>query len=307
MSRNKFAIVTGANSGLGKVAALELAKTGMQVTLVCRNPEKGKSVLREIKSVSGNQRVELLLCDLSSQRQVAELAKKIRSRYPRVDILLNNAGAINSRRTLTEDGIENTFATNHLAYFHLINLLLDRLKASPAARVINVASQAQQGGKIHWEDPGLAEKYSGMKAYMQSKLANIMFSNELVNRLKGTKISVNVVHPGVVRTGFGRNDGGFMEFVVKLFGPLLRSPEKGAETAVWLALAPEVEGITGQYFHDKHIISARPITHDREALKRLWQLSAEMVKPKGRAERKRILRSEVKKSRLKQKRGTKKK
>ncbi|MCY7352330.1 MAG: SDR family oxidoreductase, partial [Cytophagaceae bacterium] len=268
----KTAIVTGANAGMGRVTALELAKQNYEVVLVCRNRQKGEAALHDIRRKAGHEAVHLVQCDLSSQADIRRAAAEISARFPIIDVLVNNAGAINGSYTETVDGLETTWAVNHLAYFLFTNLLLQNLKAAPAARIVNLSSQAQAGGKLHWDDVNLRRGYNSVKAYMQSKLANLLFTNELARRLKGERVIVNAVHPGAVRSEFG-SGGGWMGAAFRVFGVFMRSAEKGAETALWLATSSEVKGITGRYFSDKKQISPQSIANDAEAMQRLWALS----------------------------------
>src|SRR5215207_6225037 len=205
----KIILITGATNGIGKAAALELAKQGNTVVIVGRNPAKTQATVEEIKQQSGNSAVEGLIADLSSLADVRRLADEFRQRHSRLDVLINNAGALFAERELTVDGYEMTFAVNHLAYFLLTNLLLDLLKASAPARIVNVASDAHKGMKINFDDLQLEKNYGGMMgpAYGQSKLANILFTYELARRLAGTGVTVNALHPGLVRTGFAGNMG----------------------------------------------------------------------------------------------------
>lgn len=268
----KIAVVTGANAGMGRVTALELARQGFDVVLVCRNRQKGEAALHDIRRKAGHDAVRLVLGDLSSQADIRRAAAEISANFPVIDVLVNNAGALNGARTETVDGLETTWAVNHLAYFLLTNLLMDPLKAAPAARIVNLSSQAQAVGAIHWDDVSLRRGYNGFKAYAQSKLANLLFTNELARRLKGQRVTVNAVHPGAVRSEFG-SGGGWMGAAFKAFGGFMRSPGKGAETSLWLASSPEAEGVTGRYFFDKKPISPQSIAHDPAALERLWALS----------------------------------
>jgi retinol dehydrogenase 14 len=274
----KIAIVTGANSGIGYITALEIAKTGAIVVLVCRNQTKGEQAKNQIIEKSKNTSVFLKILDLSSQSEVRKLADEIKQEYPVIDILINNAGVIMPEKQMSVDKIELTWAINHIAYFLLTTLLIDQLKAAESARIINVASQASWLGNINWEDINLAKKYDSMQAYAQSKLANIMFSNYLAEKLKDTKVTTNAVHPGAVGTNFGANMKGFIGWAFKWFGGLMRTPEKGAETSIWLALSSEIAGVTGQYFADKKPIRAKAIAYQQDALKRLWELSEQMTK-----------------------------
>lgn len=273
----KICVVTGANSGIGKVTAEALAQQGATVVMICRDRGRGEAAVQEIKKKSGNEKVALLLVDLSSQQEIRSVAREISSRYPRIDVLVNNAGGIHPTRTLTADGLETTFAVNHLAYFLLTNLLLPQLKASAAARIVNVTSQAHRYGRIFFDDLGLEKRFNPMMSYAQSKLANILFTYELARRLEGTRITANTLHPGGVRTNFGKELTGIAGFVFKHLGFLMRSPQKGAETVIWLAASPEVEGVTGKYFLDKKEIKSSQISYDAEIARRLWQVSAELT------------------------------
>ncbi len=275
--KDKICIVTGANSGIGKVTAQALAEKGATVLMVCRNERKGEAALCEIKEKSKNGNVKLLLADLSSQEEIRRLADKIRTKYPKIDVLVNNAGGINPKRTLTVDGIETTFAVNHLGYFLLTNLLLGHLKAASAARVVNVTSQVHRFARIFFDDLGLEKRYGPMLSYAQSKLANILFTYELARRLNGTAVTANTLHPGGVRTNFGKELTGLAGFYFRNIGFLMRSPEKGAETVIWLASSPDVEGVTGKYFFDKKEIRSSKISCDAEVARRLWHVSVELT------------------------------
>lgn len=269
-------MVTGANAGIGRVTALVLARMGATVIMVCRNRERSEPVLREIRQATGNQEVHLMIADFASQRSIRELAAAFRRRYDRLDVLVNNAGAINFDRSLTEDGLETTFAVNHLGYFLLTNLLLDRLVASAPARVINVSSNAHRAGRIDFDDLQGARRYSGWKAYAQSKLANILFTVELARRLEGTGVTVNALHPGFVSSNFATGTP-LSRLGMRLLRPFTITPEKGAETSIYLATSPEVEGVTGRYFVRKRVVEPAPAATDPAAARRLWQVSAELT------------------------------
>lgn len=275
--QNNVCLLTGANSGIGRVTAQALAEQGATLLMVCRNKQKGEQTLEEIRSRSKNDDLHLFIGDLSSQAEIHRLATEITGRFPRLDVLLNNAGGINSELTLTTDGLETTFAVNHLAYFLLTNLLLPSLLKAPAPRIVNVSSQAHQIGKIHFDDLGLEKNYNAMKAYAQSKLANILFTYELARRLSTENISVNTLHPGSVNTGFGKNLQGIAGIFFRSFGFLMRTPEKGAETLIWLATAPELRGVSGKYFCDKKVIRSSTISHDERIAKQLWDVSARLT------------------------------
>jgi NAD(P)-dependent dehydrogenase (short-subunit alcohol dehydrogenase family) len=274
--KNKIVIITGANSGIGYFTALEIAKLGAKVVMICRNKDKGEVARQEIIKKSNNTAVFLKIADLSSQKQIRLLAEELKKEYPVIDVLVNNAGVLVPERRESEDGIELTWATNHLAYFLLTNLLLDNLKAASSARIVNVASEVQQIGNIYWDDIELKNNYTSFKAYAQSKLANIMFSNELVKRLEGTKVTTNALHPGAVATNFGSDGKGLIAWLFKTFRWSLLSAQQGAETSIWLATSPQVEGVTGQYFSKKKAIRAKTLAYSKEALKRLWEISEQM-------------------------------
>lgn len=271
------ALVTGANAGMGRVTALELARQGYAVILLARNRLKGEAARTDIQRKTRNEHLYLVTCDLSSQADIRRAAAEIRARFPVLDVLVNNAGAVNSEYAETVDGLETTLAVNHLAYFLLTNLLIDSLKAAPAARIVVLSSQAQAVGKLPWEDLNLKRDYSGWRAYCNSKLMNLLFTFALARRLAGTNVTVNAVHPGAVRSNFGRSNGGFVGGLFKVFAFALRSSEKGAETPLWLATSPEVAGRTGQYFTDQKPIKAQAIAYDEAAQERLWQLSNELT------------------------------
>jgi NAD(P)-dependent dehydrogenase (short-subunit alcohol dehydrogenase family) len=274
--QGKVCLVTGATSGIGLVAAREIARRGARVVLVGRDRAKLDAALHEV-SQAGAGPAEGLLADLSSHEQVRALAGQFRQRHDRLDVLVNNAGGIWMRREETADGLERTFAVNHLAYFHLTLLLLDRLKAAAPARVVNVSSRAHRGGKLDFDDLQGKRRYGGWQAYCRSKLENLLFTYELARRLAGAGVTVNALHPGFVATGFAANNAGagsLLHLGARLFG---RSPEKGARTIVYLACAPEPAGVTGLYFVDERPVQSSPASHDETAARRLWQVSLELT------------------------------
>lgn len=270
-------LITGATSGIGQVAARQLAGQGAQVVIVARNAVKGAETVRAIKETTGNDAVSLLMGDLSVQADVRHVAAEFRAAHNRLDVLINNAGAFFLNREVSQDGIEMTWATNHLNYFLLTNLLLDMLQASAPARIVNVSSGAHVGGRINFDDLGLAAKYSSWAAYSQSKLANVLFTYELARRLAGTGVTATVLHPGFVRTNFARNNGRVSRLLVPFFQLFAISPEKGAETIVYLASSPEVAGVTGQYFANKKPVRSAPLSHDEAIARRLWDESLKMT------------------------------
>lgn len=274
----KVCMVTGANSGIGKVTALELARIGATVVMVCRNQQKGEAAQTEIRQTTGNPNVDLLLADMASQQSIRDLAAAFQSKYDRLHVLVNNAGGMWMQRTVTVDGLETTFAVNHLGYFLLTNLLLDVLKASAPARVVNVSSDAHKIGPLPFDDLQGQTRYHGFRAYGYSKLGNILFTVELARQLEGTGVTVNCLHPGMVDTNFGKGNG------LKLpwpFGWMMRkltiSPERGAQTSLYLATSPAVEGVTGKYFAKQKPARPSRAARDTEAARRLWQVSAELT------------------------------
>ena len=274
----KTCIVTGATNGIGEVTAQTLAQMGATVIGVGRNPVKCVETADRIKAATGNNNVDFLVADLASQAQVRQLADVIKRKVARIDVLVNNAGMYFAARQENADGIEMTWALNHLNYFLLTNQLLDVLKASTPARIVSVSSAAHIGAKIRFDDVQFNNGYSGWAAYGQSKLANVLFTYELARRLEGTRVTANVLHPGFVATGFGHNNGGLMGAGMKLFQRLAaRSPEKGAETSIHLATSPEVEGVSGKYFADKIAVKSSPESYDRDTATRLWLLSEEQT------------------------------
>ena len=274
----KICLVTGATNGIGKAAAQALAQMGASVVIVGRNGAKTAQLVEEIRTASGNQNVDSLLADLSSQEDVRRLAGEFKSKYPHLHVLLNNAGGTFTTRQLTVDGIEMTFALNHLAYFLLTNLLLDTIKASAPARIINVSSDAHSGGKIDFDNLQGERSYSSFGPYGNSKLANILFTNELARRLEGTGVTVNALHPGLTRTGFGKNNPGFFMKIMQVIIPLVaRSPVKGAETSIYLASSPEVQSVTGKYFVDCKVTQPALQAADGAVARKLWDVSAELV------------------------------
>jgi retinol dehydrogenase 12 len=273
----KICLVTGGTNGIGKATAQELARMGAMVIIVGRNAQKTSQAVKEIRAASGNPRVGSMLADLSSEQEVRRLADEFKSKYSHLHVLINNAGAVFMQRQLSVDGIEMTFALNHLAYSLLTNLLLDTLKASAPARIINVSSDAHTSGKIEFDNLQGERNYSP-KAYDNSKLANILFTMELAHRLEGTGVTVNALHPGFVATGFAKNNGKVIVVLVSIFAPLVAlSPSKGAETSIYLATSPSVEGITGEYFYNSHVIPASPQATEVVVARKLWDVSAEMV------------------------------
>ena len=273
----KVVLITGSTSGIGKAAAKGLAGMGAEVVVTGRNRRQGESAVEDIRSESGNDRVSLLLADLAAQAEVRRLAKEFRASHGRLDVLINNAGLYKTRRTETPDGIEMTLAVNHLAPFLLTNLLLDLLKKSAPSRVINVSSEAERWGKIDLDDLQSERRYRGFPVYGKSKLANIMFTYELAERLRGTGVTSNCMHPGSVNTNMGKNERGVGILLFRAFKPFMRSPEKGADTLVYLAASPDVKGRTGEYFIDREVATPSEEADDGTLREKLWEVSEELT------------------------------
>lgn len=280
----KICLVTGATSGIGAVTARELARRGARVIVVGRSRERCEATVERIEEQTGNQAVDYSLADLSSQEAIRRLAREVRERYPRLDVLVNNAGGLFAQRRESTDGIEMTFALNHLGYFFLTNLLLDTLKASAPARIVNVASDAHRMAKgIDFDDIRERKRFRGLRAYAESKLANLMFTFELARRMEGTGVTSNALHPGFVATNIfaGNGWGGWsMRLGARWFAI---DPEEGAKTSIYLASSPEVEGVTGRYFYRCKPIEPSPAAWDAGAARRLWGLSEELTRLGARA------------------------
>jgi retinol dehydrogenase 12 len=273
----KTCLVTGATSGIGEVTARELARMGARVVFTSRDAAKADALKSEILRDVPSAQLEVLRVDLSLMRAVREAATEYRRRFRRLDILVNNAGAIFWKREQTGEGLERTFATNHLAYFLLTRELLDLLKASAPSRVVNVGSNAHRRGRIHFDDLQLQRGYTAWGAYGQSKLANILFTRELARRLQGTGVTANAVHPGVVATAFGRSGSALMDFVYRLAAPFLLSAEKGAQTTLYVATAPELETHSGGYFARSMQATPSLAAQDEQSAKRLWEESERIL------------------------------
>ncbi len=275
--QDKVCLITGATSGIGLVTAQALAQRGATVVMAGRDETRGAEGVDQVKKATGNDAVDLLLADLSSQAQIAELAQTFQRRYDRLDVLVNNAGAIFTERQVSAEGIEMTFALNHLGYFLLTHLLLDILKSSAPSRIVNVASRAHQGGRILFDDLQGERRFSGWRSYCQSKLANILFTYELAERLKGTQVTANVLHPGFVATRFGHNNTGVMAWLIRAAQMMAISNERGAETMIYLATSPEVAGVSGKYFVNNRETQSSSQSNDTAVAQGLWQVSETMV------------------------------
>lgn len=275
--RGKTAIVTGGTNGIGFITAQELAHLEAQVVIFSRNQEKCQAAVEQIKRTTGNINIESISVDLSLMASVRQAADIFLKQHSRLDILVNNAGAVFFQRQVSAEGLEMTFALNHLSYFLLTDLLLDILKSNAPSRIINVSSDAHQNGRINFDDLMSEKSYSGFGAYSMSKLANIMFTYELADRLSGTQVSVNALHPGFVATGFARNNGKLINFGMSITKPFARKPEKGAETSIYLASSTEVDGVSGKYFTDCREVKSNAASYNKDDQKRLWEISSEII------------------------------
>jgi NAD(P)-dependent dehydrogenase (short-subunit alcohol dehydrogenase family) len=286
--QGKTVLITGANQGIGKAAAQVLAQKGARVVIVARNAEKGRAAVADIEagclSASGSKNVELIVADLSSQDQVRRVATEFKAKYDRLDVLVNNAGVLVPTRHTTVDGLEETFAVNHLGYFLLTRELLDVLQASAPARVVNVSSDAHRHAKMSWDDMQFEQhRYDRFKAYRQSKLANILFTYELARRLDPKRVTANALHPGVIASGFGQTYGGPTAFLIKLAHPFFSTVAEGAKTSVYLASSPEVDGVSGKYFSRCTAVKSSELSYCEASQKKLWALSEEMTKSRRRS------------------------
>lgn len=279
--QNRVCLVTGANSGIGYETALALAEQGATVVMICRNQERGEAARSKIVAKTGNQAVDLLVADLSSQKSIRTVAAEFQRRYDALHVLVNNAGAAFRSRSESVDGLEITFALNHMGYFLLTNLLLDLLKASAPARIVNVASAAHLNAELDFDNLQLTKGYSLFKAYANSKLANILFTYELDRRLDGKNpsgVTVNALHPGVVGTGIWGSAIPLLRPIFSLVGRFtMRSPEEGAATAIYLATSAEVGSVSGKYFVDCEPARSSKASQDEEVAQRLWEVSEGLV------------------------------
>ena len=265
--KDKIVLITGSTDGIGKQTALELARLGATVLLHGRNAERGQKALAEVRKVTGSESLDYFAADLSSLKQVRALAAQVREKYDRLHVLVNNAGVYMQERRLTEDGLETTFAVNHLAHFLLTHLLLDLLKKSAPARIVNVSSGLHHSARVDLDDLQGEKRFSGFSAYCLSKLGNILFTYELAERLAGTGVTVNALHPGGIATKLLRAASGSSG----------ASLEEGAATPVYLASAPEVENVTGEYFVRKRAAPSSPLTHDVKLRREFWAISERLA------------------------------
>jgi len=279
----KICVITGATDGVGLETARTLGKDGWTLALVARNAQKGERIATELRAECGNEDITFKQADLSLQKDVRRVAGELADFYPRIDVLINNAGAIFWKRKQTAEGFEATLALNHLNYFLLTNLLLDRLKAAPSARIVNVASRAHVGASVDFDDMDGTAVYKrcmgGWIAYQRSKLQNIMFTYALARRLEGTNVTANALHPGFVKTRFGKDNGGAFAVILNIGMRVSAiSVQKGAETQTYLARSPEVEGVSGKYFSECRAVTSTKQSMDEAAQERLWAMSEDMTR-----------------------------
>lgn len=275
--KNKVCLVTGMTAGIGKVTARELAKMGATVVGLARDEARGKAAVADIAREAGSDKVTLLVGDLASQASVRAAAERFKATHDRLDVLVNNAGAILGERSVTEDGVEATFAANHLGPFLLTHLLLDVITASAPSRIVNVSSAVHNQGRIPFDDWKAERRWSSFDAYADSKLANILFTKALAKRLNGKRVTVNALHPGVIASNFGQSGNWFFRIGTRLVAPLLTSPDRGADTTLYLASSPEVEGVTGKYFAKKREKTPSKAAQDEALAERLWEASAALT------------------------------
>ena len=274
---NKVCLITGATNGIGEEAAKELNKMGAEIVFVARNEEKGEQLKAELKEATGKEPT-MILANLSSQAEVKSAAEKFLSMEKPLDILLNNAGIMNRERSITEDGLEEVFSVNHLAYFTFTLMLIDKLKSTEGSRVVNVASGAHQFVKeMNFGDLQSEKVFKPMQVYGQSKLANILFTKSLANKLADHGVTVNCLHPGFVSTGIGSNNKGIWNILMSLARPFARKTDKGAETSVYLCSSPEVKDISGEYFVDCKIEKVSDAAKSSDQADKLWKISSELT------------------------------
>jgi NAD(P)-dependent dehydrogenase (short-subunit alcohol dehydrogenase family) len=275
--KDKIVLITGASSGIGKATALALAKMGAHIIAICRNKEQGEDLCNEIRKTTGNTGTDFLIADLADLKTVSLAAQEFKKRFNRLDVLINNAGVLYMQRSETRDGHESHFGINYLSHFLLTRLLLEELKNSSSARIINVSSDGHEWGKLNFDNLELKRGFQPLMAYGNSKLAQIYFTYELANRLKSTHITVNALHPGVVATGVGRTNFLTNAFFQVFGKPFLLTPEKGAATSIFLASEPKVEGISGKYFIKCRSANSSSISYDTQIAQKLWAISEKMI------------------------------
>ncbi|OJJ17492.1 retinol dehydrogenase [marine bacterium AO1-C] len=281
--KDKVCVITGANAGIGKSTTIEIAKMGATIAMVCRNKSKAEKAREEIIQQSNNSNIEIFLCDFAEQEQIKAVAQQLVQHYPTIDILINNAGFINTSKTreVTKEGIEKTVAVNHLGYFMLTNLLKPSLLNSKTARIVNVSSDAHRFINFNIDNLNLEKGYTPMNAYSLSKLLNIHFTIALAKRLEGTNIITNALHPGVVRTNFANNLSGFMNLMFLMAKPFMINADSGAETSIYLATSPEVANTTGKYFAKKKLKRPNSDAQNIDYAEKVWQISTQWSNLEG--------------------------
>mgnify|MGYP001797494348 FL=1 len=281
--KEKVCVITGANAGIGKSTTREIAKTGATIIMVCRNQQKAEKAREEIIAQSNNPNIEIFLCDFAEQAQIKTVAQQLIQHYPTIDILINNAGFISASKTreVTPEGIEKTVAVNHLGYFMLTNLLKPSLLNSEAARIVNVSSEAHRFINFNLDNINIEKGYTPMNAYALSKLLNIHFTLTLAKRLEGTNITVNALHPGVVRTNFSHNLSGFMNFAFLMAKPFMINADSGAATSIYLATSPKVANTTGKYFAKKKLKRPNGDAQNMEYAEKVWEVSTQWTHLEG--------------------------
>lgn len=273
---NKLCVITGANSGIGFETAKALARKGAYLVMVCRNEDKAEAARQEIIEETSNPGIDIVLCDFAIQAEIRNAAEEIKRNYKKVDVLINNHGFLASERQDTVDGLEETFAVNHIGYFMFTNLLLDMVKAADQGRIVSVASGAHRAGEFDPENIQLSDNFTPWKAYANSKLFNILFTRELANQLVDTNVTANCLHPGVVASNFAQSGSWIMRTLFTIGKPFLLSPEKGAATSIYLATSDEVKEVNGANFRNKKVATPSKAARDDEAAKELWDMSKKL-------------------------------
>ncbi|MBO6584640.1 MAG: SDR family oxidoreductase [Gracilimonas sp.] len=273
---NKLCVITGANSGIGFETTKALAKKGAYIVMVCRNEDKAVEARQQIIDQTSNPGIDIVLCDFAIQSEIRDAAEKIKADYDKVDVLINNHGFLASDREETVDGLEKTFAVNHIGYFLFTNLLLDHIKASDYARIISVASEAHRRGEFDPENLQLSEAYKPIKAYGNSKLFNILFTKELAHRLVDSHVTANCLHPGVIASNFANSASWIMKTLFTIGKPFMASSRKGAQTSIYLAASADVENVNGAYFKNKKAATPSKTARDADAARELWKMSEKL-------------------------------
>lgn len=273
---NKLCVITGANSGIGFETAKALARKGAYLVMVCRNEDKAETARQEIIEETSNPGIDIVLCDFAIQAEIRNAAEEIKKNYKKIDVLINNHGFLASEREDTVDGLEKTFAVNHIGYFMFTNLLLDMIKAADQGRIVSVASGAHRAGEFDPENIQLDNNFTPWKAYGNSKLFNILFTRELANQLVDTNVTANCLHPGVVATNFAQSGSWIMRTLFTIGKPFFVSPKKGAETTIYLATSEKVKEVNGAYFRNKKVATPSKDARDDEAAKQLWDISKKL-------------------------------